>query len=150
MRLSAVRVVFLAALSALSALLLVGCGGGDAVPELDTEAMAQLTGSVAYRERIALRMDSVITVRLSDVSRMDVPAILIAEETIEARGKSIPVPYTLNYDPSRIEQRNTYAVRAEIRDGNGKLLWTTDTMIPVLTRGAPSDGVDIMLVRTGG
>ncbi len=112
--------------------------------------MAELTGTVAYRERMALRMDAVITVRLSDVSRMDAPSILIAEETIEARGKSVPIPYRLTYDPSRIEERNTYAVRAEIRGADGQLMWTTDTVVPVLTRGAPSDGVDIMLVRTGG
>lgn len=112
--------------------------------------MAELTGTVVYRERMALRMDAVITVRLSDVSLMDVPSIPIAEQTIEARGKSVPIPYQLSYDPARIEEGNSYAVRAEIRSGDGKLMWTTDTMIPVLTRGAPSDGVEIMLVRTGG
>jgi len=112
--------------------------------------MAELTGTVAYRERMALRMDSVITVRLSDVSRMDVPALPIAEQTIEARGQSVPIPFTLVYDPSRIQERNTYALRAEIRSGEGELLWTTDTMIPVLTRDASSDGVEIMLVRAGG
>lgn len=133
----------------LTAALLVGCGG-DAIEEPAAANIARLSGSVSYRERIALRMNSVITVRLSDVSRMDVPAIRIAEETIEARGQSIPVPFTLTYEPSRINERNTYAVRAEIRDGNGQLLWTTDTMIPVLTRGAPSDDIEIMLVRAGG
>lgn len=111
--------------------------------------MAELTGTVSYRERMALRMDAVISVRLSDVSLMDVPSIPIAEQTIPARGKSVPIPYKLSYDPERIQDSNTYAVRAEIRSGDGQLMWTTDTMIPVLTRGAPSDGVDIMLVRTG-
>lgn len=111
--------------------------------------MAELTGTVSYRERMALRMDAVISVRLSDVSLMDVPSIPIAEQTIPARGKSVPIPYKLSYDPERTQDSNTYAVRAEIRSGDGQLMWTTDTMIPVLTRGAPSDGVDIMLVRTG-
>jgi putative lipoprotein len=142
MRLSLVAAAFLSA--ALSA-----CGG-DTSPQPEAPRMAELTGTVAYRERMALRMDAVITVRLSDVSRMDAPSILIAEETIEARGKSVPIPYRLTYDPSRIEERNTYAVRAEIRGADGQLMWTTDTVVPVLTRGAPSDGVDIMLVRTGG
>lgn len=142
MRLSLVAAAFLSA--ALSA-----CGG-DTTPQPEAPRMAELTGTIAYRERMALRMDAVITVRLSDVSRMDAPAVLIAEQTIEARGKSVPIPYRLSYDPSRIEERNTYAVRAEIRDADGRLMWTTDTVVPVLTRGAPSDGVDIMLVRTGG
>lgn len=137
------------AAAALLSVTLTGCGG-DSTPEPSVTPMAALTGNVLYRERMALRMDAVITVRLSDVSLMDVPSIPIAEQTIEARGKSVPIPYRLSYDSSRIQERNTYAVRAEIRSGDGQLMWTTDTVIPVLTRGAPSDGVDIMLVRTGG
>ena len=109
--------------------------------------MAELTGTVVYRERIALRMDAVITVRLSDVSLMDVPAVLIAEQQIEARGKSVPIPYSLSYDPERIVEGRVYAVRAEIRDGQGGLLWTSDTVIPVLTRGAPSDQVEIQVIQ---
>ena len=108
--------------------------------------MASLNGTVTYRERMMLRPDATITVRLQDVSRQDVPALLIAEQQIPAQGKSVPIPFSLEYDPARIDERYSYAVRAEIRGGDGELLWTTDTHHPVLTRGAPTDQVEILVV----
>ena len=38
-----------------------------------------------------------------------------------------------------------YAVSARITEGN-ELLFTSDTIYPVLTRGAPMTGVDILVV----
>jgi len=112
--------------------------------------MATLSGTVTYRERMALPVNALISVRLSDISRQDAPAIVIAEQTIDAMGKSVPIPFALDYDPSRIDERMSYAVRAEIRSADGQLLWTTDTVFPALTRGAPGDGIELMLVRTRG
>ena len=108
-----------------------------------------LSGTVTYRERMALPVNALITVRLQDISRQDVPALLLAETSLSAQGKSVPIAWTLEYDPDQVQERLTYAVRAEIRDAAGRLLWTTDTVHPVLTRGAPSDGVDILLRRVG-
>lgn len=108
--------------------------------------MAVLNGTVTYRERMMLRPDSIITVRLQDVSRQDAPALLLAEQKIDARRKSVPVPFSLQYDPSRIDERYTYAVSADIRSGDGSLLWISDTVHPVLTRGAPADEIEIMVV----
>jgi putative lipoprotein len=109
-----------------------------------------LTGTVSYRERMALPVNATIDVRLLDVSLQDVPARILAQQTIEAAGQSVPIPFTLEYDPSQVQERLSYAVRAEIRSADGKLLWTTDTVHPVLTRDAPGDGVEIRLVRVGG
>ena len=109
--------------------------------------MATLSGTVSYRERMALPLNARVTVRLSDVSLMDVPAVLIAETEVDTQGRSVPLPYTLEYDPARIEEGRSYAVRAEIRGADGALMWTTDTVHPVLTRDAPKDDVDILVVR---
>jgi putative lipoprotein len=57
-----------------------------------------VTGSVSYRERIALPPDAVIQVSLLDVSLMDVAAKLISEQTIKPR-HSVPVPFALEYHP---------------------------------------------------
>lgn len=92
-------------------------------------------------------LNAVITVRLQDISRQDAPALLLAETSLSAQGRSVPVPWTLEYDPAQVREKMTYAVRGEIRDAAGRLLWTTDTVHPVLTRGAPTDGVDILLRR---
>ena len=91
-----------------------------------------------------------VTVRLDDVSLADAPAKTLATHTIRPGGRQVPIPFALTYDPGVLDARHTYAVRADIRDAAGALLWTTDTTIPVITRGAPTDGVEIVLVQASG
>lgn len=134
-----------AALVALaSVLLLGGCAGSRPPAEGPTAA---LRGTVTYLPRIALPPDAVVTVRLLDVSLADAPAVTLGAQTLPMQGRQVPVPFTLAYDPSRIDARHRYVVRAEIRDGTGALRWTTDTAYPVLTQGAPSSGVEIRVVQ---
>lgn len=104
---------------------------------------AQVTGTLMYRERIALPPGAVAEIWLLDTSLVDSPARTIDHQEIEAPG-SPPIPFALEYDPQQIEQRMQYSVRATIRH-DGQLLFTSDTHYPVLTRGA-GDTVDIMLI----
>lgn len=134
----------------LLALVALAACGGETPGEAAGTAMATLSGEVTYRERMALPLNATVSVRLLDVSRMDVPAMVISETTLDTRGKSVPLPFELAYDPARVQDNMSYAVRAEIRGDDGQLLWTTDTVHPVLTRGAPDNDVSIVLVRTGG
>ena len=60
-----------------------------------------VTGSVAYRERMALPPDAVVHVSLTDVSRMDAVAPIIAETTVVVAGRQVPIPFVLHYDRSR-------------------------------------------------
>ncbi len=108
-------------------------------------ATGQVTGSVTYRERIALPPTAVVQVRLVDVSRADAPAVLIAEQVIRTEGRQVPFEFALAYDESRILPAHTYAVQVRIEVGD-KLLFISDTMHPVITRGAPSR-VDIVVRR---
>ena len=103
-----------------------------------------LSGTVSYLQRIALAPDAVVEVSLQDVSRADAPAEMISTQTIETQGAQVPIAYTLEYDPARIEARNTYAVRATITEG-GQLTWTSTKRYPVLTQGAPVDNVEIIV-----
>ncbi len=120
----------------------------------EEERSGRLTGVVTYRERVALPPGSVVRVTLQDVSRADAPADLIDSQTITTSGENVPIPFELSYDPAHIDPRNRYVVRAEIRDGAGGLLWTSDTAYPVITEGAPGDPVEIVVKRvmdpTGG
>ncbi len=109
-------------------------------------AESDVTGAVTYRQRIALPEGAVITVRLQDVSRQDVAATLISEQVITTAGEQVPVSFTLPYDPVQIDDRFTYSVSARI-EIDGKLAWISDTMTPVITRGAPTSDVQIMLVQ---
>ena len=60
--------------AALPGLVLVGCMASQ---DMRNDAkQAAVTGSVAYRELIALPPDAVLEVRLSDVSRQDVAAVI--------------------------------------------------------------------------
>ncbi len=112
---------------------------------------AAVTGTVTYQQRSALPTSAVIEVVLQDVSRQDVPAVTLSTQRIEANGKQVPFPYELKYDPARIDERNTYSVRATIKDGD-QLLFTSTTANPVITRGAPTSNVEIIVepVASGG
>ncbi len=128
-------------------LALAGCASTQVVPATEGGATAgQVTGSVTYRERIALPPTAVVHVKLVDVSRADAPAVLIAEQVIRPEGRQVPFEFALAYDESRILPAHTYAVQVRIEDG-GTLLSISDTMHPVITRGAPFR-VDIVVRRT--
>jgi uncharacterized lipoprotein YbaY len=92
-----------------------------------------VSGSVAYRERIALPPAATVEVTLEDVSRADAPADVIARLTLQAAGQ-VPIPFDLPYDPSRIDDGHRYAVRARILDGQQLLFTTTETTL-VVTQG---------------
>jgi putative lipoprotein len=104
-----------------------------------------ITGTVTYRNRSALPPNAVLEVSLQDVSRADAPAPALVVQRIEAGGQQPPFAYELPYDPAQIDPRMTYSVSARITVGN-ELLFISDTMIPVLTRGAPMTDVQILVV----
>jgi putative lipoprotein len=106
--------------------------------------VSAVTGTVTYLVRSALPPTAVIEVVLQDVSRADAPAETISSERIEANGKQVPFPYVLKYDPAKIDPKNTYAVRATIKDGD-QLLFTSTQRYPVITNGAPTRNVEIIV-----
>lgn len=113
----------------------------------EPQGKATLAGAVAYRERIALPPDAMVIVRLEDVSLADAPSTVLAEQIIPTEGAQVPIRYTLRYDPQRLEANHSYAVSARITDAGGRLMWISDTQHRVLTGGAPTTDVPIMLVR---
>lgn len=102
-----------------------------------------VTGTVAYRERIALPPNAFIDIKLQDVSQQDAPAKTVAESIFAAEGKQVPIPFQISYNPADINMAHTYLVRATI-NVDGKLMFTSTTAYPVLTQGAPSQ-VTMML-----
>lgn len=113
----------------------------------DNGACALVTGTVTYRERMALAPTAVVQVTLQDISRQDAPATLLAQEIIATGGRQVPIPFTLAYDTDAIDSRSTYAVAARITD-QGKLLFINDTVHPVITREAPSP-VEVLVKPVG-
>lgn len=104
----------------------------------------KLTGSAAYRERIALEPGSILDVELLDVSRPDAPAIRLSAMRVLAETQ-VPIRFSLYYDPALIDPAHTYSVSARLLSGD-RVLFRSNTLNPVLTRGA-GDNVEIMMVR---
>ena len=127
-------------------ILLIATGAVQAGGTLATQTVDNLmvTGTVSYRERIALPPDAVVLVQLRDVSLMDVAAKLISEQIIKPE-HSVPISFSLPYAAQDIDERMTYSVFATIRSGD-RLLFVSDRSYPVLTRGN-SDHVDLILVQ---
>ena len=106
--------------------------------------VATVTGTVTYRERIALSPNAVVEVKLLDVSRADAPATIIGEQFIENPGQ-VPVAFQIEYNPAVIDDSLTYVVQARITE-SGEPAFISDATHTVLTRGSPTH-VDIVLIR---
>jgi uncharacterized lipoprotein YbaY len=99
---------------------------------------ASVTGTVTYEESVALPPNALVRVSLLDISRAGAPAAVLGELAIETGGRQVPIPFVIAYDPSAIDARRTYAVRARITV-DGQLLFTSTTANLVITQGSPTD-----------
>ncbi len=117
---------------------------GPATEESET---SRVTGTITYRERIALSPNAVVEVKLSDVSLQDAPSVTIEQLTIRDPGQ-VPISFEIEYDPDDIDERFTYSIQVRIMEGDD-LAFINDTAYEVITREKPHH-VDMVLVRVGG
>ncbi|MDC5852783.1 YbaY family lipoprotein [Vibrio europaeus] len=129
--------------TAVLGLVLVGCQSAETTQSQNK--VESVTGTVSYRERIALPKGSLITVTLQDVSLADAPAKVIAKHRFETNGAQSPFEFDLAYHTSKIDPRHRYSVSARI-EVNGKLRFITDTIYPVITDADKTSKVDLRLV----
>src|SRR5262245_42003071 len=80
-------------------------------------------GSVGFRERMALPPDAIVSVRLSDVSRQDAAAPVVAETTISTAGRQPPIPFELRVPAKAVDPKQRVAIRATIQVGD-RMLFT--------------------------
>ena len=99
---------------------------------------ASVSGTVTYRERLALSANATLIVELRDVSYADGPAPLIARQTIAGPGQ-VPIEFEVRYSREDIDSRNTYAVQARIMESDVRLAFINDTAYEVITRGNPDE-----------
>jgi putative lipoprotein len=137
---------FLLVLSAVCGL--VACGSGQDSAETGSQGgqpeMAQIEGSVYYRERIMLPPGADVEVQLLDISKADAMATVMASLMLTPE-RGPPYAFAIEYDPAVIDQRMRYALRATISMQDKLLFTTTDYIDPfsgnpveVLVRRAPS------------
>jgi len=98
--------------------------GFNALSSADT-----LRGEVYYLPRIALPATAKVTVKLVDAAKADAPSEVIASKEFSTEGRQVPIPFELDYEPSRLKATGRYQVQAQIWDGN-QLRFTTTTAIP--------------------
>ncbi|OEF04964.1 YbaY family lipoprotein [Vibrio genomosp. F10] len=122
---------------------LVGCQSSE--KQMGVSHVESITGTVSYRERIALPENALVTVTLQDVSLADAPAVVIAKHRFETNGSQVPFNFDLAYDSNKIQQRHTYSVSARI-EVDGKLRFITDTRYAVITDMNKTQNVDLRLI----
>lgn len=139
-----------AALAALLAFAAAGCTTPAApviapvpVPAARPAAVASVTGTATYRERMALPPGAVFEAVIEDISKADAPAVVLGRT--EVTSMQVPVSFTIAYDPAKIDPRARYSVRTRILV-EGRPWFTSDTVHPVL-RGAGDSRVDIVMRR---
>ncbi len=106
--------------------------------------MGSITGTVAYRQKLVLPSDAVVVIHLQDVFLPEAPSPFLAEYKATVGSQHGPIPFTLKFDPSKIDPNHPYVLEASILVGD-QLRFTTDTAYPVLTQGH-SAKVDMILV----
>jgi len=87
--------------------------GSMMIPGAVAAEEISISGEVAYRERIALPPNAVLTVQLADVSLADAPASVIAEQKIDPAGQ-VPIKFEMKADPAVFQPRMSYALQARI------------------------------------
>ena len=118
-----------------------------------TGTEASLNVEVFYRERMMLPPTARLEVVLEDSAKMDVAADRISTKTISVESGP-PYRVTLAYDPSKLDPKGRFGVRARIED-KGKLMFISTEFIPAFgndgSLGAPTnDPVTVLVRRTPG
>jgi len=143
-------------LMAAAGLLAAGCSTSqtnptdEALEEQAAPATEQVTGHISYRERIALPDGSVAHIKLSDISRADAAATVLAEQNTTLFGKAVPIPFSLKVEPAMFDHRMRYSVSAQIRSSDGQLLWTTDSANLIDVSQPVVDLGTIMMIKVNG
>ncbi len=104
---------------------LAGCKSVDTV-----------SGTITYRERMALPNDAVVKVAIEDVTVADAPGRLVASITFGTQGRQVPIPYSLTLNDAKVlDPKHQYALRVRIESSGGELLFINDTRSGVITNG---------------
>jgi copper homeostasis protein (lipoprotein) len=80
-------------------------------------AGAQVRGSATFAEHVRLPADAVFEASLVDVTGAGAPGAVVGRTRIERPGTP-PIRFAIDYDPSRIEPRHVYMVRARVLVGS--------------------------------
>lgn len=104
-----------------------------------------IIGTITYRDRSALPRDAVATVELRENFRSDLRPITIARQTITGI-RSVPIQFSLDYDPTQVDSRRTYVLHASITSG-GREIYSMRSGVPILGN-RPTTNVQLLVEST--
>lgn len=90
----------------------------------------QVVGEITYRERIALPPNSVVILRIDNVTDADQPR-LTSELKFATGGKQVPITFQVPFQDSAIKKGHKYVLRAAILIG-AQTLFATSNDVPVI------------------
>jgi putative lipoprotein len=108
-----------------------------------------LIGSITQRERVALPLNAVVELRLEDVTDTAAPATVLATRSVETAGRQVPITIELRYPPRDVDPGRRYGLNAEIRGGDGSLLFASAKPESVFRDGPTGELVQLVLFRPG-
>jgi uncharacterized lipoprotein YbaY len=106
---------------------------------------AAVTGVITHSHQMALPIGYVVTIQIVDTTKA-APGKMIAQQVIESHGEVLPMPFEIIYDPGKINQDHEYCLLVKIEDSTGILLYTNNTTVPVISKGNPTQKVDVTVV----
>jgi len=110
-----------------------------ALPALS--ATANVSGTLTFKEQPTLGGGAVAVVTLVDLAAAPDAGAIVGEQRID--GVTVtPVPFTVPYDPARIDAKHAYGLFATLVSGSSS--WQNPQGIPVIT-GGPTAGVAVPL-----
>lgn len=104
-----------------------------------------ITGSITYRATSALPRDAVATVELREIVRNDIPPITIARQTVTGI-RSVPIQFSLDYDPTQIDNRRNYVLFASI-SSQGRDIYSMRSGVSTLGN-QPTNNVQLLVEST--
>ncbi|MEX9251895.1 YbaY family lipoprotein [Pseudenterobacter timonensis] len=105
-----------------------------------------VSGTVWIRQKVALPPDAVLTVTLSDASMADAPSKVLAQKAVRTEGKQPPYSFVLPFKPSDVQPNARILLSAAITV-DGKLVFITDTVKPVLNQGGSKADLTLVPVQ---
>jgi putative lipoprotein len=128
-------------------LIVAGCQSPEQQAEVKNNVT--VTGTIVYRERIALPDNALVTVTLQDISLADAPAEIIEVQRFETKGAQVPLNFEIAYDANRIKQGHSYSISARI-EVDEKLRFINDTVHFVINDRDKTKHVEVRLISVGG
>ncbi|MCB1103471.1 MAG: YbaY family lipoprotein [Opitutaceae bacterium] len=123
---------------------LAGCSSGVIAPA----SRPMMTGTVSYRERIALPASAVLTVRLLDITKPDAPEMVLAERSISNPGNP-PMAFSLPYPFGGIVAGRKYVIEARIEVEGRLRFFSVEPHVVTPANAAQPHAILVAMTRDG-